>query len=66
VPAYLVAHTKNQRGDMLIEDETLTLEVTSQWAIFTDQHGIVLALPAEHVASIQRVDEPQELAPQKE
>ncbi|MFF3324957.1 hypothetical protein [Streptomyces sp. NPDC002889] len=66
MPAYLVTHTKAQRGDILIEDDTLTLEVTSQWAIFTDHQGVALALPAEQVASIQRVDEPQESAPEEE
>ena len=64
MPAYLVTHAKHQRGDMLIEDETLTLELTDTWARFTDQNGIVLALPVEHVASIQRVDEPAEPAPE--
>jgi len=34
--------------------------------ILADTHGIALALPTEHVACIQRVDEPQESAPQKE
>lgn len=66
MPAYLVTHTESQRGDMLIEDETLMLELDGTWARFTDQHGIVLALPVEHVASIQRVDQDQEPAPQKE
>lgn len=66
MPAYLVTHTQGQHGDIRIEDAMLTLEVTSQWAIFTDGQGIALALPTEQVASIQRVDEPQEPAPQKE
>ncbi|MER5461661.1 hypothetical protein ABT010_13425 [Streptomyces sp. NPDC002668] len=66
MPAYLVTHAKSQHGDIRIEDDTLTLKVTTQWAIFTDGQGVALALPTEQVASIQRVDDTQEPAPQKE
>jgi hypothetical protein len=68
MPAYLITHAKNQRGDMLVEDTDLTLEIRDGWAILTDGQGIALALPTEQVASIQRVDEDQdqEPAPQKE
>lgn len=68
MPAYLVTHAKGQRGDMLIQDDALALALTDQWARFSDLHGIVLAIPIEHVASIQRVDEEQDPgpAPQRE
>lgn len=66
MPAYLVAHAKNQRGDMLIQDADLTLDIRDGWAVFTDGQGIAYAVPTEHVASIQRVDQDQEPAPQKE
>ena len=64
MPAYLVAHAKGQRGDALIEDPDLTLEIRDGWAILADAHGIAYAVPTEQVASIQRVD--QEPAPLKE
>ena len=66
MPRYLIAHAKGQRGDMLVEDPELTLEIRDGWAILTDGQGIALALPTEQVASIQRVDEEAEPAPQKE
>ena len=66
MPRYLIAHAKNQRGDMLVEDPELTLEIRDGWAILTDGQGIALALPTEQVDSIQRVDEEAEPAPQKE
>lgn len=67
MPAYLITHTEPRCSDILIEDEHLTLDIRDGWAILTDQHGIALALPAEHVAVIQRVDEDQdEPAPTEE
>lgn len=60
MPAYLITHAKGQRGDILIEDPTLTLNIRDGWAILTDTNGIALAIPADHVATIQRVDEPPE------
>jgi hypothetical protein len=68
VPAYLISHSAGQRGDVLVEDPALTLQIRDGWAILTDEQGIALALPTEHVACIQRVDEPQdpEPAPHKE
>lgn len=66
MPAYLVAHAKSHRGDMLIEDQHLTLNLAPGWVAFSDQTGIVLALPAEQVASIQRVDGPQDQEPAPE
>lgn len=68
MPAYLIQHAAGQRGDMLIEDPTLTLNIRDGWAVLTDDQGIAVALPTEHVACITRVDEPQdqEPAPRKE
>lgn len=66
MPAYLVSHAKGQRGDALIEDPDLTLDIRDGWAVLTDAQGIAYAVPTEQVASIQRVDQAQESAPQKE
>lgn len=71
MPAYLIVHPREQRkdgskDDVLIEGDDLKLTVTDGWAIFTDQHGICLAIPAGLGAQIQRVDDAQEPAPQKE
>ncbi|MFF0166826.1 hypothetical protein [Streptomyces prasinus] len=71
MPAYLIVHPREQRReDVLVEDPALTLTVTDGWAVFSDQHGICLAIPAGLGAQIQRVDEEQapdqEPAPQKE
>ena len=72
MPAYLIVHPREQRkDDVLIEDPHLALTVVDGWAVFTDQDGICLAIPAGLGAHIQRVDEdqsptPQEPAPQKE
>ncbi|MGW7087518.1 hypothetical protein ACWGH2_29035 [Streptomyces sp. NPDC054871] len=56
MPAYLIIHAERRREDMLVEDPALTLNIRDGWAILTDDHGIALALPTEHVACIQRVD----------
>lgn len=71
MPRYLITHAKGQRGDMLIEDPDLTVEYAHGWAIFRDKpsfdrSSVVLALPAEQVASIERVDEEAEPTPQKD
>ena len=71
MPAYLIVHPREQRkDDVLIEDPHLALTVVDGWAVFTDQDGICLAIPAGLGAHIQRVDEDQdtdqEPAPQKE
>lgn len=61
MPAYLIVHPREQRReDVHIEGEDLTLAVTDGWAVFSDQHGICLAIPAGLGAQIQRVDEPQD------
>jgi hypothetical protein len=67
MPAYLIVHPRDQkREDVLIEDPHLSLTITDGWAVFADQRGICLAIPAGLGAQIQRVDEDQEPAPQKE
>ena len=72
MPAYLIVHPREQRkDDVLIEDPQLALTVADGWAIFADERGICLAVPAALGAQIQRVDEGQdpaheEPAPQKE
>lgn len=57
MPAYLIQHPAEQRReDMLIEDDALTLTFTGGWAVFTDDRGVCLAIPAGQGAHIQRVD----------
>ena len=59
MPAYLIQHRGGQRGDMLISDANLAVHFTNDWIVFTDDDGpeaIVLALPADQVAAIQRID----------
>ena len=58
VPAYLVQHPVEQRReDILIEDPHLTLAFDAGWAVFTDVHGVCLAIPSGQGANIHRVDE---------
>lgn len=65
--AYLIQHPAEQRReDILIEDPDLTLTFDAGWAVFTDTQGICLAIPCGQGAHIQRVDQDQEPAPQKE
>ncbi|MEU1071928.1 MULTISPECIES: hypothetical protein [unclassified Streptomyces] len=66
MPAYLIRHRQGEHGDILAEDvDTLTLN--DHWAILHDHGGIAFAIPIDHVASIERVDEPQgQPAPSKE
>jgi hypothetical protein len=48
---------------MLVDDPELTLQIRDGWAILTDQAGIAVAMPTEHVACITRVDDPQDREP---
>lgn len=67
MPKYLIVHPREQRrDDALIEADDLTLRFEAGWAILSDTHGICLAIPSGQGASIQRVDEPQEPAPEEE
>ena len=71
MPAYLSVHKERRGDDTLLEDETLTVEITPDWAVFHDQTGPCYAVPREQIRSIMRVDEQQEpgsqgLAPRKE
>jgi hypothetical protein len=58
VPAYLVVHPRGQqKDDVLVEDDDLTLTFEAGWAILSDSKGPCLAIPSGQGASIQRVDE---------
>lgn len=58
--AYLIRHRSGQHGDIHIEDDGLTVDVTPGWAAFRDATGdIALAIPTDQVASIQRIDPPR-------
>lgn len=48
----------DQGEDLIVEDhDLLGLELSAGWAIFTDRAGIALAIPADRIRSIQRLDE---------
>jgi hypothetical protein len=55
MPAYLIVHNE-RRG----EDDTLTVELTPDWAIFKDEAGACFAVPREQIRSVMRVDAPQD------
>lgn len=66
MPKYLIVHPREQRrDDALIEAPDLTLRFEAGWAILADTHGICLAIPSGQGASIQRVDEPPQPAPEE-
>jgi hypothetical protein len=56
MPAYLVQHRNGQRGDILIQEDDLTIQLRNGWATFHSAGTIALALPADLVAAIQRID----------
>ncbi|MFI1485772.1 hypothetical protein [Streptomyces sp. NPDC020747] len=61
MPAYLVIHPRGQKkDDVLLEADDLTLVIHDGWAIFSDSHGVCLAVPSGQGASIQRVDQQPE------
>ena len=67
MPRFLIVHPRDQRrDDVLVEDPALTLRFEAGWAILADDRGVCLAIPSGQGASIQRVDEDQEPAPQEE
>lgn len=67
MPAYLIQHPVEQRReDILVEDDDLKLSFAGGWAVFADADGVCLAIPCGQGASIQRVDDQQEPAPQRE
>lgn len=66
MPRFLIRHPGKQSDDVLVEDPALTLTFENGWAVFADTAGTCLAIPAEAGAHIERVDEHQEPAPQKE
>lgn len=58
MPSFLISHAKGQQGDLLIEDDGLSVTFPNGWVAFTEATGtLALALPAEQVASIQRIDD---------
>ncbi|MER5584106.1 hypothetical protein ABT090_21040 [Streptomyces asoensis] len=66
MPAYLIVHPRDhKRDDVLIEDPALTLRFEAGWAVLADADGVCLAIPSGQGASIQRVDDTQEPAPQE-
>lgn len=56
MPAYLIRHRGGQRGDILINEDDLALDLTNGWATFTSAGTPALAIPADQVAYIQRID----------
>lgn len=66
MPAYAVIHPREQhRDDLVIDGDDLTLTFTAGWAVLSDSHGPCLAIPCGQGAHIQRVDDPEEPAPQE-
>jgi hypothetical protein len=66
MPRYLIVHPRDQRrDDALVEGDDLELHFISGWAVLSDTDGICLAVPCGQGASIQRVDDSQEPAPQE-
>ncbi len=67
MPAYLIVHNERRGDDTLLQDDTLTVEFTPEWVVFTDAAGPCYAVPREQVRSVMRVDEEQDgPAPRKE
>ncbi|MFD4547284.1 hypothetical protein [Streptomyces sp. NPDC058466] len=60
MPAYLIVHAERRGDDTVLEDDTLTVEFTPDWAVFRDEAGACYAVPREQIRSIMRVDEDQE------
>lgn len=54
--AYLIRHRNGQRGDILIDEDDLTLDLRDGWAVFTSAGTTALAVPSDQVATIQRID----------
>lgn len=67
MPAYLIVHNERRGDDTLLEDATLAVDFTPEWAVFRDAAGACYGVPREQIRSIMRVDEPQGgPAPEKE
>ncbi|MFP8944711.1 hypothetical protein ACLIYM_25210 [Streptomyces fenghuangensis] len=66
MPGYLIRHARGQREDVLIEDPGLHVTFIRGWVVFTEGEPhteggtVVLAIPTEQVASVQRVDDTPE------
>lgn len=64
MPAFLIRYPKGHGEDMLVEDDTLTLDITHGWAILADQHGPCVTIPADSGATITRID-PEDQQPEE-
>jgi hypothetical protein len=69
--AYLVVHAERHGDDTLIEDDQLEVEFVHGWVLFKDRrviddNRVAIAIPAAQILRVERVDEDQEPAPQKE
>lgn len=62
MPRYLISHPGKAREDILAEDPSLTLTFVEGWAVFTDDAGVCLAIPADPGTTIQRIDDEPEPA----
>lgn len=56
MPAYLIRHRAGQRGDILINEDDLTIQLHNGWANFRTGGSTAFAIPADQIASIQRID----------
>ncbi|WP_328313097.1 hypothetical protein OG432_24460 [Streptomyces sp. NBC_00442] len=57
MPRYLIAHTAGPSGNTYIDEPELAVELSDSWAVFTTPTGLALAVPAQHIAYIQRDDD---------
>jgi hypothetical protein len=64
MPAYLIHHRQGQRGDILIQEDDLTIQLRNGWATFRSAGSIALAIPADQIATIQRIDPDQDGQPE--
>jgi hypothetical protein len=65
MPRYLIVHAERRGDDTVIEDPDLTVEFVDGWVLFKDRdlvkpNRVVLAIPAEQVQRVERVDEPRD------
>ncbi|MFE4857368.1 hypothetical protein [Streptomyces sp. NPDC056670] len=58
MPAYVISQPGQSGEEVVIEDQQLTVDFQSGWALFSDDNGLCFALPDDLGATIQRVDNP--------
>ncbi|OPC84233.1 hypothetical protein B4N89_27830 [Embleya scabrispora] len=56
MPRYVV-NAASTEASVIVESPDLHLGITDGWATFTDDRGILLTVPREHLHSIQRIDQ---------